>query len=112
MLYKKPLIPVHHLTGHIYANEYIADLQFPLLAVVVSGGNRKRRKGFSLVWLAFVWGLWRMRNDRIFNNKVTTTDEVIDYIQRTSWQWYLSNVAKGSCLFYEWVWNLGDCMLR
>ena len=39
MLYHKPLIPVHHLTGHIYANEYIAPLEFPLLAVVVSGGN-------------------------------------------------------------------------
>ena len=39
MVYKKPLIPVHHLAGHIYANEYIAPLQFPLLAVVVSGGN-------------------------------------------------------------------------
>jgi len=39
MLYKKPLIPVHHLCGHIYANEYIEELKFPLLAVVVSGGN-------------------------------------------------------------------------
>lgn len=34
-----PLIPVHHLCGHIYANEYINSLKFPLLAVVVSGGN-------------------------------------------------------------------------
>lgn len=39
MLYNKPLIPVHHLAGHIYANEYVAELKFPLLAVVVSGGN-------------------------------------------------------------------------
>lgn len=39
MLYKKPLIPVHHLCGHIYANEFIEELRFPLLAVVVSGGN-------------------------------------------------------------------------
>ncbi len=39
MLYKKPLIPVHHLAGHIYANEYVTTLNFPLLAVVVSGGN-------------------------------------------------------------------------
>lgn len=39
MLYHKPLIPVHHLTGHIYANEYIEPLSYPLLAVVVSGGN-------------------------------------------------------------------------
>ncbi|MCR4879641.1 MAG: tRNA (adenosine(37)-N6)-threonylcarbamoyltransferase complex transferase subunit TsaD [Bacilli bacterium] len=39
MLYKKPLIPVHHLAGHIYANEYVDEFSFPLLAVVVSGGN-------------------------------------------------------------------------
>lgn len=39
MLYKKPLIPVHHLAGHIYANEFIKPLVFPLLAIVVSGGN-------------------------------------------------------------------------
>jgi len=39
MLYHKPLIPVHHLVGHIYANEYIEPFTFPLLAVVVSGGN-------------------------------------------------------------------------
>ena len=39
MLYKKPLIPVHHLVGHIYANEFVDDFNFPLLAIVVSGGN-------------------------------------------------------------------------
>ena len=39
MLYKIPLIPVHHLAGHIYANEYVSEFKFPLLAVVVSGGN-------------------------------------------------------------------------
>ena len=39
LLYNKPLIPVHHLAGHIYANEYVKPLQFPLLAIVVSGGN-------------------------------------------------------------------------
>ncbi len=39
MLYDKPLIPVHHLAGHIYANEYVGRFKFPLLCVVVSGGN-------------------------------------------------------------------------
>lgn len=39
LLYHKPLIPVHHLAGHIYANEFVSPLKFPLLAVVVSGGN-------------------------------------------------------------------------
>ena len=39
IIYNKPIIPVHHLTGHIYANEFVGELKFPLLAVVVSGGN-------------------------------------------------------------------------
>ena len=38
-LYKKPLIPVHHIAGHIYANSLVRPLKFPLLALVVSGGH-------------------------------------------------------------------------
>lgn len=34
-----PLIPVNHIAGHIYANQLISPLQFPLLALVVSGGH-------------------------------------------------------------------------
>ena len=37
--YNKPLVPVHHLAGHIYANALVDELQYPLLALVVSGGN-------------------------------------------------------------------------
>ena len=33
----KPLIPVHHIAGHIYANNLEKRLQFPLIALVVSG---------------------------------------------------------------------------
>ena len=38
-IYNKPLIPVHHIAGHIYANSLVQELEFPLLAVVVSGGH-------------------------------------------------------------------------
>lgn len=34
-----PLIGVHHIAGHIYANRLIKEMQFPLLALVVSGGH-------------------------------------------------------------------------
>ena len=37
--FNKPLVPVHHIAGHIYANRLITDLKFPLLALVVSGGH-------------------------------------------------------------------------
>lgn len=38
-IYNKPLIPIHHIAGHIYANSLVKELTFPLLAVVVSGGH-------------------------------------------------------------------------
>jgi N6-L-threonylcarbamoyladenine synthase len=34
-----PLVGVHHIAGHIYANRLVADLKFPLLTLVVSGGH-------------------------------------------------------------------------
>ena len=39
MITGKPLIPVHHIAGHIYANNLENRLQFPLIALVVSGGH-------------------------------------------------------------------------
>ena len=38
-VHNKPLIPVHHIAGHIYANSLVKEMKFPLLAVVVSGGH-------------------------------------------------------------------------
>ncbi|WP_031546048.1 tRNA (adenosine(37)-N6)-threonylcarbamoyltransferase complex transferase subunit TsaD [Salinicoccus luteus] len=34
-----PLIPVHHIAGHIYANQLEEDLEFPLISLIVSGGH-------------------------------------------------------------------------
>ena len=34
-----PLVPVHHIAGHIYANRLVTELTFPLIALVVSGGH-------------------------------------------------------------------------
>ena len=38
-IYNKPLVPVHHIAGHIYANKLVSDMKFPLIALVVSGGH-------------------------------------------------------------------------
>ena len=38
-VYNKPLIPVHHIAGHIYANSLVEEFKFPLIALVVSGGH-------------------------------------------------------------------------
>ena len=38
-IHNKPLIPVHHIIGHIYANNLKKRLEFPLIALVVSGAH-------------------------------------------------------------------------
>lgn len=38
-IYKKPLVPVHHIAGHIYANNLEKEMQYPSLALVISGGH-------------------------------------------------------------------------
>ena len=34
-----PLVGTHHIAGHIYANNLMQPMEFPLLALVVSGGH-------------------------------------------------------------------------
>ncbi|KYG90951.1 N(6)-L-threonylcarbamoyladenine synthase TsaD [[Bacillus] sp. KCTC 13219] len=34
-----PIVGVHHIAGHIYANALVQPMQFPLIALVVSGGH-------------------------------------------------------------------------
>jgi len=36
---KKPLIKVHHIAGHIYANRLESEFKFPLISLVISGGH-------------------------------------------------------------------------
>lgn len=61
-IYNKPLIPVHHIAGHIYANSLVGELKFPLLAVVVSGGHTE---------------LIEMKNHYQFNKLGGTLDDAI-----------------------------------
>lgn len=50
LAYHKPFIGVHHIAGHIYANELVEDIQYPCLCLVVSGGHSElvyMKKEFS-----------------------------------------------------------------
>lgn len=39
LAYRKPLIGVHHIAGHIYANNLVDRMEYPCMALVVSGGH-------------------------------------------------------------------------
>lgn len=39
LIFNKPLIAVNHIAGHIYAGQLVADIDYPLMSLVVSGGH-------------------------------------------------------------------------
>lgn len=86
--YDKPLIGVHHLKGHIFINELIKPLTYPMMALVVSGGHTE------LVYI---------ENDDSFKIIGTTLDDAIgeayDKVARVMKQAYpggpvIDNLAK------------------
>ena len=39
LCFNKPLIGVNHMAGHIYANNLVGTMDFPLICLVISGGH-------------------------------------------------------------------------
>ncbi len=60
--YNKPLLGIHHIAGHIFANAYVSKLEYPLLALVVSGGHSE---------------IVLMNDDHNFNVVANTLDDAI-----------------------------------
>ena len=62
LVYKKPLIAVHHISGHIFANNLVKKIEYPTLALVVSGGHTE---------------LVRMDSDYDYSVLGTTLDDAV-----------------------------------
>ena len=62
LVYEKPLIAVHHISGHIFANNLVKKIEYPTLALVVSGGHTE---------------LVKMTNDYDFEVLGSTLDDAI-----------------------------------
>ena len=62
LVYNKPLVAVHHISGHIFANNLVKKIEYPTLALVVSGGHTE---------------LVKMTSDYNFEVLGTTLDDAI-----------------------------------
>ncbi|GAU38148.1 hypothetical protein TSUD_395930 [Trifolium subterraneum] len=83
-----------------------------LAILVTCANNKKERAGLCLIWNAYMWVIWTVRNVCVFNNGVFMEEEVADQVKLESWKWFIGRVAKGPCMLYEWRWSPLDCLMR
>jgi len=74
--------------------------------------NKRVRKGYCLIWHATIWTLWKVRNDKIFNNGGKDANSIVEEVKVLSWRWSLTRLDIPSCMFYDWCWDLKACLLR
>jgi len=68
----------------------ITDNHQTLLQFFEFGEKRERGKMFFLmIWHTAVWLIWNIRNEWIFNSKLSFVEEVLDAIKSLSWSWFL-----------------------
>lgn len=74
--------------------------------------RKKVRKGLRMIWKVAIWVIWKVRNERIFNNVIVTWEEIVEEVKVMSWRWIIGRTSTPSCMFYEWSWSPRDCLMR
>jgi hypothetical protein len=74
--------------------------------------NARLWKGYLMIWHASLWSIWRARNRAIFASGIFSPLEIIEEIKVLSWKWCLARLKVAPCLYYEWIWDPGDCLMR
>jgi hypothetical protein len=73
--------------------------------------NAKIQKGFLMIWHATLWSIWKARNKAIFSTGSFLPNVIVDDIKVLSWKWSLGRLRISPCLFYEWLWDPGACLV-
>jgi hypothetical protein len=86
----------------------------PSLFEIVKGSarNMKIRRGYLLIWHATIWSIWKTRNSTIFASGLFSARDIVEDIKVMSWKWSLARIKIFPCMFYEWAWDSGDCLLQ
>jgi hypothetical protein len=74
--------------------------------------NGKIRRGFLMIWHGSLWSIWKARNSTIFATDIFSPKAIVEEIKFLGWKWSLVRFKMAPCMFYEWAWDPGDCLLR
>ena len=55
----------------------------------------------KVIWLAYVWELWKERNNRVFKNAATDPYTILDKIKLNSFLWLKTNQASITFCYHD-----------
>ncbi|KAL4557369.1 hypothetical protein LXL04_035545 [Taraxacum kok-saghyz] len=65
-------------------------------------GDSKKKKRIMIIGYATIWGLWKLRNDRIFRGSFTSPATGVDYIKSLAYTWIKYRGNEVICDWESW----------
>jgi len=80
-----------------------ADIrQFFIQFIHMPGLPRFTHSFLKVIWFAYVWVLWKKRNNRVFQNLVSDPSTTVEYVKLHSFLWLKSKHANFSFSYHDW----------
>jgi hypothetical protein len=68
----------------------------------MAGMPRTSHSFFKVIWYACVWNIWKDRNNRVFNNKTSDPNIILDSVKLTSFLWLKAHSPSFVFDFQDW----------
>jgi hypothetical protein len=67
------------------------------------GGVAKSKQNIlQAIWFATVWEIWKVRNNRVFNDRMCTSQQVVDKIKSTTFMWLKGKYINLPLNYHGW----------
>jgi hypothetical protein len=74
------------------------------------GSGRVFRSRLKVIWAAGIWSIWKARNNKLFNNKEVTIDQVAEAAKRMAWNWLRFKTSSMDYNISQWYLNPRACL--
>ena len=68
----------------------------------MAGLPRSTYLHLRVIWFASVWVIWKERNNRVFNNVVSTPAVLLEKVKLNSFLWLKSKQTPFSYSYHDW----------
>lgn len=76
----------------------------------MAGMPRSSHSFFKVISFACVWNTWKERNNRVFNNKASDPNTILDNVKLTSFLWLKAHLPSFVFAFQDWRRHTLLCM--